>query len=414
MFPTKRLTLECACRLIATLVACVTTAAWALAGVVPFAHAEIRGSDRVAGRSYKELGIVKGVLPDVALASGVLVTEDGRVLWSRRPEDRRAIASITKIMTAVVALEHGDPDDPVTIPRSSAAIGESTAFLRPGERLPLSELVEALLIKSGNDAAVAIAEHVTGSEEGFVKLMNAKAEELGLSRTRFRNSHGLDQANHYSTAADISTLVRYAMTKPEIRRAVARKTATIGEGRRTERIENTNLMLGNYPGMNGVKTGWTNRAGYSLVGSAERGGLELQAVVLGTGSEIARFRDARELLDFGFAHYRWQRLASKGTVIGEAPVADYLDMRVPAAVSADTSVAVFDLAGPITRTVSVAQVEAPVRAGDRVGVATFTQAGETIATIPLIAEHDVDRPSLLQRIGIALVRAWRGLTGGER
>lgn len=377
------------------------------------AAAEVLSSDRLDGRSRAELQVPADALPDVSMKAGALVSEDGRLLWARRAQDRRAMASITKVMTAIVAIENSDPDDLVRVPKASANVGESTSFLRAGERLPMSELLEALLVKSGNDAAVAIATHIAGGEARFVRMMNDKAARLGMSRTRFANPHGLDERNHYSTAADLSVLVRYAMTKPEIRRVVAERIAVIGTGERGDRVESTNLLLSDYVGANGVKTGWTSEAGFCVVGSAKRGGIELQAVVLGTSSDLRRFREAKDLLDFGFAHFRWQQLASKGSVIGEAVVTDYLDVTVPAAVSAETSVTVFDLAGPIDRTVRVAAVAAPVEAGDRVGVATFTQAGQVIATVPLVAVRDVPRPTLIQRVGIAVVRAWRRFTGGS-
>lgn len=376
------------------------------------AYGRVLASDRVDGRSASELGIPRQAMPDVSMAAGALVTEDGRVLWARSATDRRAIASITKIMTAVVAMENSDPDDVVTISASSVGIGESTSFLRAGERLPVREVLEASLVKSGNDAAVALAEHVGGGDEAFVALMNDKAAALGLSRTRFANSHGLDASGHYSTAADVGVMARYAMTKAEFRDIVGRKTTTIGRGARAEKVENTNLLIGNYAGANGVKTGWTNRAGYCVVGSARRGGVELYAVVLGARTELQRFRDARELFDFGFAHYRPQRISSRGTIVGEAPVKDYLDRTVPAAMSQDSTVAVFDLAGEIVRTVTVSAVEAPVRTGDRVGVATFTQADRVIASVPLVATADVRRPTLVERVWIGAVRAWRRLTGG--
>lgn len=389
----------------------------ALAVAVPgpaAAFAEVRSSDRLDGKSWSELGVPRSALPDVSMKAGVLVTDDGRVLWARRSQDRRAIASITKVMTAVVAIENSEPHELVRIPRAAAEVGESTSYLKAGERLPMSELLEALLVPSGNDAAIAIATHVSGTEDAFVELMNQKAVQLGLTRTHFENAHGLDESGHYSTATDVSILVRYAMTKPEFRRVVRQKTAVIGTGGRADKVESTDMLLGNYPGANGVKTGWTSDAGFSVASSAERERIELKAIVLGTSSDLRRFKEARELLDFGFAHFRWQQLATQGSVIGEAVVTDYLDVRVPAAVSKDCSVTVFDIAGPISRSVKMVAVPAPVKAGQRVGVATFTQAGDVIATVPLVAVKDVPVPTPLQRIGIALVRAWRGLTGGER
>lgn len=379
--------------------------------VPPKAFGIIRSKDRVDGRSASELGSARAALPDVTMMSGALVTSDGRVLWSRRADDRRAMASITKIMTAIIAIEDGPTDDIVTVPVASAYVGESTSFLRPGQRLKMHDLLEALLVKSGNDAAIAVARHVGGSEDAFVAKMNRKAAELGLTRTRFKNSHGLDEHGHYSSANDLAVLSRYAMTKPEFRSIVGEKNARIGSGRRSERVQSTNLLLGNYRGANGIKTGYTSDAGYCVVNSASRDGIELYAVVLGTSGELTRFRDARDLLDFGFAHYRPQSLSTSGTILGEARVTDYLDVTVPAAVSAETTVSVFDLAGPIRRSVKVAAVPAPVKSGQVVGVATFTQAGKTIATVPLVATHSVDRPNVVLRIWIAIVRGWRALTG---
>lgn len=377
------------------------------------AQAEVLPSDRLDGRTRAQLDVPTDALPDVTMKAGVLATEDGRLLWARRAQDRRAMASITKVMTAIVAIENSQPDDLVRVPNASVSVGESTSFLRAGERLPMSELLEALLVKSGNDAAIAIAMHVAGDEARFVRMMNDKAARLGLDRTHFANAHGLDEKDHYSSASDLSVLVRYAMTKPEIRRVVAERIAVIGTGERGDRVESTNLLLGDYVGANGVKTGWTSDAGFCVAGSARRGGIELQAVVLGTSSDLKRFREAKDLFDFGFAHFRWQQLASKGSVIGAAVVTDYLDVTVPAAVSEETSVTVFDLAGPIDRKVRMAAVAAPVRAGERIGVATFTQAGQVIATVPLVAVKDVPRPTMVQRVGIALVRAWRRFTGGS-
>lgn len=382
-----------------------------LAGTPSAAWASIRTSDRVDGHSYKELGVPKAAMPDVEMKAGVLVTEDGRVLWSRNPDDQRAMASITKIMTAIVALENSDPGDIVTVSPEAVSVGESTSFLRAGEKLPMHELLEALLVKSGNDAAFAIAEHVAGSEEAFVEMMNAKATELGLENTHFENPHGLDEKGHHSSAADLSVLARYAMTKPAFREIVGEKTARIGTGKRSEKVENTNILLGNYAGANGVKTGWTNDAGHSVIVSANRDGVELYAVVLGTPTDLQRFKDAKALLDFGFSHYRTQSLVSAGTVIGEAPVADYLDVTVPASVSTDVTTTVFDLSGDITRSVTTAAVRAPVAKGDDVGVARFVQNDTVIASVPLVATEDVAKPNPIERIGIALVRLWRRITG---
>lgn len=387
----------------------------AASAIVPNTAALAKPSprDTADGRTASQLDIRLDAMPDVKMKSGVLMTSDGRVLWARNEKAHRSIASITKIMTAVVAMEEGQLAEKVVIPAQARRVGESTSYLEAGDEIALGELLEALLVKSGNDAAYSIAIHVAGSEDAFVELMNAKASELGLKNTRFTNSHGLDHGDQYSSAYDMGVLARYAMTKPEFRRIVAQKTAGIVTNGRTMKVENTNLLLGNYDGANGVKTGWTNRAGYCVIDSAKRGPVELYAVVLGTGSELQRFRDARELLDWGFAHYRPQQLISAGTVVAEAPVVDYLDRTVGAKVAVDESIVVFDLFGPITRTVKVASVKAPVKPGQRVGVATFTQADRVVATVPLVAAGEVPKPNIFQRVGIGATRLWRRVFGGQ-
>lgn len=370
-------------------------------------------TDRVGSVAASKRGVRTPALPDMTAKSGILVTADGRELWARQPGERRPMASITKIMTAVVALEHSKPDDIVAVPKASAQVGESTSFLRVGEQLPMHEMIVSLLVKSGNDAAVAIADHVAGSEPAFVEMMNRKAQDLGLQNTRFANSHGLDQAGHYTTASDLAVLARYAMTKPEFRDIVSMKTAVVRDGSRVETMMNTNLLIGNYTGANGIKTGYTTGAGHSVIVSAQRDGIELYAVVLGTDSEMQRFKDARELLDWGFAHYRHQTLATNGTVVAEAPVTDYLDVVVPAKFSQDASASVLDFDGPITRTVTVTEVHAPVMQGQRIGVATFTQRGNVIESVPLVAVQKVRKPTIFERAWIGAVRVWRRLFGGQ-
>ena len=371
------------------------------------AHAAPLRTDLIDGVAAQSAGVGVGALPDVGMKSGALLDGEGRVIWARRPLDKRAMASITKIMTAVVALEHSSLTEQVTIPKASVAVGESTAFLRPGEKLSMQEVLEALLVKSGNDAAIAIAQHVAGNEDEFVKLMNEKATELGLTNTHFANAHGLDEKGHYSTAYDLGVLARYAMTKPAFKQIVGMKTVVIGSGKRKETLQSTDLLLGNYTGAMGIKTGYTADAGYSVISAAQRGGVTLYAVVLGTPSELQRFREARELFDWGFSHYRPMQLGVGGTVVGEAAVGDYLDVTVPAAVSQDTTVPVLDVKGPIVRSVTVATVRAPVKKGDRVGTVTFKQAGRIITSIPLVSTEDVGKPNIFERVWIAIVRGWR-------
>ncbi len=370
-----------------------------------------RTSDLVDGKTAVGRAIPLVALPSVTMKAGVLSDSEGRVLWARKPDARRPMASITKIMTAVVALENSSLGDTVTIPREASAVGQSTAYLVPGEVLSMQDVLTAMLVKSGNDAAVSVAIHVAGTQVHFVEMMNQKASDLGLANTHFANPHGLDQTGHYSSADDLAVLARYAMNNPDFRSIVRKKRATIGIGGNKHVLDSTDLLLGNYAGAIGVKTGNTNGAGYSVVSAASRGGVTLYAVVLGTTSDTRRFRDARQLLDWGFAHYRLQTLATSRTVVAETPISDYLDRSVPAAISQDISAAVLDLNGPIRRIVTIAPVKAPVKTGDQVGVVTFTQGGRLIAGVPLAAVHGVGSPNVFEWVWTGLVRGWRTLFG---
>jgi D-alanyl-D-alanine carboxypeptidase (penicillin-binding protein 5/6) len=378
---------------------------------VQVAAAAGRSSDLVDGRKPSSQGIPLVALPSVTMKAGVLSDGDGHVLWARTPDARRSMASITKIMTAVVALENSSLTETVTIPRAAVTVGESSAYLVAGETFTMRDVLTAMLVKSGNDAAVATAMHVGGTEAHFVEMMNQKAAELGLASTHFANPHGLDQPGHYSTADDLAVLARYAMSKPAFRSIVGLKKTTIGRKPHRHVLESTDLLLGNYTGAVGVKTGNTNKAGYSVVSAAQRNGVMLYAVVLGTSSDRQRFRDAQALLDWGFAHYRPQTLATSGTVVAEAAVSDFLDVSVPVEISQDVTAAVLDLNGPIHRKVTVAPVRAPVKTGDHIGAVTFTQGGHLIAGIPLTAVHAVGAPNILERLWIGVVRGWRALFG---
>lgn len=250
-----------------------------------------------------EEGLPKPGPPMVTAAAWILYDEStDAVLASLQPDERRAIASTTKIMTGLLAVERGDLDDLVTVSQRAADTGEREIGLVPGEEVTLGALVKAALIHSGNDAATAIAEHIGGSVEGFVELMNQRARELGMRNTNFVNPHGLDAPGHYSSARDMLTLAREAMKHQEFRDVVRSRIVVFPaapDG--TTRIGTaTNLLLGEYEGASGIKTGFTFQALLTFVASAEREGRRLYAVVLGSDGTRAHLDDARRLFDYGF------------------------------------------------------------------------------------------------------------------
>lgn len=391
----------------ALVAACLTLAlvpgsAWALS-------TDIIGDYTVANAPAK----VAAGAPRVSMKAGVLVTRDGRVLWARKPDEQRAMASTTKIMTAVVVLEHASLDATVPVSSKAARVGESVAGLKTGDVFTVRTLLEGMLVKSGNDAAEALAVYVGGSESGFVDLMNAEAKKLGLDNTHFMNPHGLDEKGHYTSARDLSVLARYAMQNKEFRRIVGMPSVDLDGVGPDPELETSNLLLGTYPGANGIKTGWTNDAGYCLVASASRRDNELYAVVLGTQSEQARFDQAAALLDWGFEHYATRYVASAEETIGIVPVSDYLDVTVPAIVEKSVKMPVFDVDGEVTETAELYPgIKAPVAKGDRVGTLILKQGDRLLAQVPLVSGADMKRPGIFERIWIGIVRGWRKVTGG--
>lgn len=255
--------------------------------------------------------------PRIAAASWYLVGEDGTVLAREDASRPRAMASITKLMTAVVALEQAQLQDVVRISPSAAGLGESTVYLRAGDELTVADLIRATLIPSANDAAQALALHVgDGSADRFVGLMNAKAEELGLSDTAFENAHGLDERGHVSSARDATALVRYALGVPFIRDALSRSTVSLPGGRT---FPTTDDLLVNWAPLVGGKTGHTRDAAWSQAAAAERAGVTVYGTVLGSDTRGERNDALRELLEYGLDQYRRVQVidASRAYVIAE-------------------------------------------------------------------------------------------------
>lgn len=254
--------------------------------------------------------------PEVSAESWILYDAAyGLVLAEYNADEVRSIASTTKMMTALVAIEQGNLDDDVRISTSAAGVGESEVGLEAGEVLQLRQLITALMVRSGNDAAVAVAEHLGGSVEGFVELMNAKAAELGMTNTSFANPHGLDAPGHHSTARDLLTLAQAAMNDPLFAELARTRRAVLPENSagQVRVVTATNRLLATYEGAVGIKTGYTNRAGLALVAAARRGDRTLYAIVLGSTDH---FGDTRALLDHGFDDYRLYSAIAAGAQYG--------------------------------------------------------------------------------------------------
>ena len=333
-----------------------------------------------------------GAPPQVA-AKAYLVENGatGEVLAGHRSNARVPIASITKLMTVIVALDHAKLDDVVVAAPSAAAVGESTIALRPGERISVRDLVEAALVQSANDAAWALAAYVgKGDVPTFVRLMNAKAKALGLRETHFVRPDGLDIAGHVSSARDVTLLARVAMQNPAIRSIVDDRTATIAGGRR---LHTWNDLLGSFPGVIGVKTGHTAAAGWSQVAAARGRGFVLYATLLGSPTRAQRNSDLSALLRWGLSRFATvavvdaKRVYARAAVgYDRAPVAVVAPKRILRAVRVDRTLR--------EQLVVPTAVELPVREGQRVGQVRVFDGPRLVAESPLVAARSVDRPAL--------------------
>jgi D-alanyl-D-alanine carboxypeptidase (penicillin-binding protein 5/6) len=375
------------------------------------AYADIRVTDSVNGRPLGAGHPTVPDAPDVVADYAALCTREGIVLWERDVRTSVPMASTTKIMTAVVALESKAPETPMLVTYGAAMTEGSTAELREGDTTFLKDLIVCMMVPSGNDAAVAIAENVAGTEFAFVDMMNEKAAALGMTGTHFSNASGLTDENNYTTAADYLLLTRVAMNNDLFREAVGAPEVT-AEINGQERVYNTtNVLLYDMEGANGVKTGFTDEAGYCLVSSARRNNFELYAVVFHSDSEEQRFVDAQTLLEWGFTHYRAVELVNATKPIADLALLSWIDKTVPVAVSAPVSVDLFDYAGEIQQEVVLTEREGAVLKGEQVGTLTWTQNGEVLAQIDLLATEDVPEPGFWEGVGIWWQRLWGGFFG---
>ena len=227
----------------------------------------------------------------------------GRIIYEKNGNKQTPMASTTKILTAIVTLENADLKETVTIESKAAGIGGSRLGLKKNDKITVNDLLYGLMLRSGNDAAVALAIHVGGSIEGFADMMNKKAEELGLTNSHFVVPHGLDNEGHYTTAYELAKMADYALNIPKFKEIVSNKSATIYINGYPKAINNTNKLLGSVFGVYGVKTGFTNGAGRCLVSSCKRGELDIITVIIGADTNNQRTADTKELIEYAFNNF---------------------------------------------------------------------------------------------------------------
>lgn len=367
-------------------------------------------------------------VPDTASQAALLLDADsGRLLYGKNIDVKLYPASLTKMMTGILALENGNLEETVKVPYEAIAsinyLEDSNMGLLSDEELTLDQLVSAMLIHSANDAANVIAFNISGSLEAFVELMNQKAQELGMSNTHFANACGSHDDNHYTTARDMVTLVQYAMQNEKFREIVktpiykipATNKYTLGE----RILVNTNLLLSTsrsmyqyYPAATGVKTGHTSQAGYCLAASASYQDANLITVVMKCDSmdshnDPKTYEDTRNLFEFAFANYIHQQLANPGDIISDSKVREAKnDTRVALTVENPVSALVpadIDSAAEIVKNINLPEdLRAPIKKDDVVGTVTYTYKGTQIGTANLVATNDVELNKLLHVFNVII------------
>ena len=345
---------------------------------------------------------------DVPCKAAVLFEQDtGAILYSKNADDRLYIASITKVMTLILtfeAIESGriSLTDYVPVSEHAYSMGGSQIWLEPGEKFTVDELLKAVTVASANDAAVALAEMVGGSEEAFAEMMNRKAQDLGMENTHFINACGLDIEGHYSSARDVAIMSRELLTKhPQVTKYTTIWTDTLREGE--TQLTNTNKLLKQYAGITGLKTGTTNGAGVCISASATRDGTSLIAVVLGSPSSAERFDAAKTLLNYGFANYEVVPFPATGAAPTELPVSKGAARKVALTFTTPEKLltakgegsslsATFDLPSSLS---------APVHKGDEVGVVTVKKGDSVVGTYSVQAAEDVGKMNF--KTGLSLL-----------
>ncbi len=341
--------------------------------------------------------------PGLSCYAAILMEwQSGRILYHRNGFTRMHPASLTKIMTALIALERGRLEDIVQVSEEAASQPGSTMYLKEGDTFTLEDLLYGLMLNSGNDAAWAIAEHIGNGDPGeFFRMMNERARQLGAINTRFSNPHGLTDPNHYTTAFDLALISRAALKHPFFKNLVATKEKDVIDARRDKIISlyNTNKLLWLYLGTDGVKTGTTEAAGQCLVASATRDDMRLLAVVLASGD---RWSDAATLFDYGFSQWRTEKLLNAGERVATVPVSGGLKRQVPLVLEDDIVVCIPRFSTGLRVELDVPKkVRAPVARGAIVGRATAFLGSEPLVSVNLLADEWVELLTLLNLLAHA-------------
>ncbi|MGO5417679.1 D-alanyl-D-alanine carboxypeptidase family protein [Collinsella sp. LCP19S3_B11] len=402
-----------------------------VAGIPSVAGAQVLTTDNICGKAADARGIAAEDLPDIDASNAFVMGKNGTVYYARSADEQVKIASITKVMTAILAVENCKMDEKITVSNAAAAVGNSTAGLLEGDELTVEQALRGLMIPSGNDAAIALAEHVgkkldpktKDAVATFVKAMNERAKKLGCTGTLFENPHGLDfdewAGDMHSTAHDVALMMQEAMKDDTIREVMASKDPWIevtgADGSdHSHSMDTHNVLLGQ-DGNIGGKTGTTDDAGYCFASVYNRDGDEIYTVVLNSSTTDQRFADTATLASWYYDHKVTVEIANtqKKTANGNPLMArvsqtDWTDKTIDATLADPTAQAtVFSLAGEVTEKVSYDDLSGTVHVGDKVGSVTLKQDGTKIAVMDLVADEEGTGPNPIEWLLVKLDRLGR-------
>lgn len=402
-----------------------------VAGIPSVAGAQVLTTDNICGKAADARGIAAEDLPDIDASNAFVMGKNGTVYYARSADEQAKIASITKVMTAILAVENCKMDEKITVSNAAATVGNSTAGLLEGDEFTVEQALRGLMIPSGNDAAIALAEHVgkkldpktKDAVATFVKAMNERAKKLGCTGTLFENPHGLDfdewAGDMHSTAHDVALMMQEAMKDDTIREVMASKDPWIevtgADGSdHSHSMDTHNVLLGQ-DGNIGGKTGTTDDAGYCFASAYNRDGDEIYTVVLNSSTTDQRFADTATLASWYYDHKvtvdianTQKKTANGNPLMARVSQTDWTDKTIDATLADPTAQAtVFSLAGEVTEKVSYDDLSGTVHVGDKVGSVTLKQDGTKIAVMDLVADEEGTGPNPIEWLLVKLDRLGR-------
>ena len=337
--------------------------------------------------------------------SAILIdASTGQVLFEKNSHEKLAPASMTKIMSMLVIVESIEKgiihwDDMVTASSNASGMGGSQILLETGEQMKVEDMFKGVAVASGNDAVVALAEAVAGTTDEFVKMMNQKVKELGLKDTNFKNPHGLDEANHYSSAYDMAMIARELVKYEKVLTFTSIYEDYLRKGTSKEFwLVNTNKLVRFYNGVDGLKTGYTKEAGYCLTATAKKNDLRLISVVMGEETNGLRSSETSSILDYGFAQYKSTELVKKGDVVAEVEVEKAKKQTVSVITKENASILMkkTEKMGEITYEPQIDKIKAPVKVGDKVGLLNVKEDGKLVKQVDLTVKEDIKEANILE------------------